>query len=313
MRTPCPLRLLTALLVTVCGCLPAWALDLPAGSKLQATESQDAAQVEFATARFGTEGLPVTVAEGQVLRQAWKLSGTSQTSFQILTALRDQLIADGFDILFQCQSVSCGGYDFRFQIGHFKAPDMFVDLGDFHYLSAHNEDAYSSVLVSRSKDAAFIELAQVDPSGNLPATTSSGSVKTSTVSNRAPTSGSLSRNLETRGRVVLNGLSFATGSSQLTDADVPVLAELAKYLGQNPNRTITLVGHTDAVGGLDGNIALSRKRATSVMDSLINLYGVKSSQISAQGVGFLMPRASNLTAEGRDANRRVEAVLTSTE
>lgn len=288
--------------------LPAMALDLPAGAKLRAEESDRAARAPIATARFNGENVPSIVTEGQVLRQVWKVDGTSQTSFQILTGLRDQLVQDGFDILFQCQAVSCGGYDFRFAVGHFKAPDIFVDLGDFHYLSARKDDRMTAIMASRSKEAAFIELVQISPAGSsspaIPAPTS-----TVQPSSRAPSSGPVGAELETNGRTVLDGLSFATGSSQLAEDDVPVLAELAKYLTGNPDRKVVLVGHTDAEGSLDGNIALSRRRATAVMSSLIELYEVNPGQLSAQGVGFLMPLASNLTPEGREANRRVEAVL----
>ena len=76
---------------------------------------------------------------------------------------------------------------------------------------------------------------------------------------------------------------------------------------------MVLVGHTDAEGALEGNIALSKRRATAVMERLVSVYGVEAAQVSADGVGFLSPLASNLTADGRAQNRRVEVVLTSTE
>ncbi|MDE9449472.1 OmpA family protein [Aliiroseovarius sp. Z3] len=290
---------------------PVRAFDLPAGAKLRAEERDDAGRASLATARYDGEAVPSIVAEGHIVRQAWKVDGTSQTSFQILNGLRDQLVQDGFDIVFQCQSVSCGGYDFRFGIGHFKAPDMFVDLGDYHYLSARNSDQLTSVLVSRSKEAAFIETLQVSPEGSAPAkvTASAATARTPAF---ASASGPVGAQLENNGRIVLDGLSFATGSSELTDDDVPVLNELATYLNKNPDRKITLVGHTDAEGSLAGNVALSRKRATAVMNSLIRLYEVSPSQLSAEGVGYLMPLAPNLTPQGRETNRRVEAVLINT-
>lgn len=91
------------------------------------------------------------------------------------------------------------------------------------------------------------------------------------------------------------------------------LGALADYLKQNPARQVTLVGHTDAVGSLDANIALSKRRARSVMQYLTQELGVSASQVAAEGVGYLAPRASNLTDAGREANRRVEVTLTSTE
>ncbi|MCI2395509.1 OmpA family protein [Aliiroseovarius sp. N1F302] len=292
---------------------PVHALDLPTGAKLRAEQAQNMARVGLAVARFDGETVPTIATEGQVIRQVWKVDGTSQTSFQILIALREQLLEQGFDILLQCQSVSCGGFDFRFEVGHFKAPDIFVDLGDYHYLSARKDDHFISLLVSRSYEDAFIELLQVDPAGSTGESASAKPAPAAPTEARAQPVGPIGITLETTGRAVLKGLTFTTGSSDLADDDVPVLAELAKYLAQNPNRQIGLVGHTDAVGGLDGNVNLSRKRATSVKNSLVELYGADPAQLSAHGVGFLLPRASNLTDEGRKLNRRVEAVLISTE
>ena len=79
------------------------------------------------------------------------------------------------------------------------------------------------------------------------------------------------------------------------------------------NADVLLVGHTDAAGGLEANIALSRRRAASVVAHLVGELGVSRAQVSAEGVGYLVPRASNLTDQGRAENRRVEVVLTSTQ
>ena len=76
---------------------------------------------------------------------------------------------------------------------------------------------------------------------------------------------------------------------------------------------MALVGHTDASGGLDVNIAVSRQRAQSVRQRLIDRYDIPARQVDAQGVGYLSPRASNLTEAGRQKNRRVEVMMTSTE
>ena len=70
-----------------------------------------------------------------------------------------------------------------------------------------------------------------------------------------------------------------------------------------------LVGHTDTVGSLDANIALSRRRAEAVRARLVEAHGVDGARIDARGVGYLAPAVANDSDEGREANRRVEAVL----
>lgn len=296
---------------TLAAALPfaAKALNLPAGSELQADVSENG-QVEIATSRFDGGTVPAIMAVGHVDRQAWRVPGQSDHSYQILTSLREQLVQDGYQILYQCQAVSCGGFDFRFHIGHFQAPDMFVDLGDYHFLSTRKGNSFAQVLVSQSAHDAFFELAFIAPTKEdapVLSTTTATPVLTAHPNNP------IGVQLASAGRAVLSGLTFATGSAELSEDDVPTLTELAAFLANAPDRRIVLVGHTDAEGSLDGNTALSRRRAISVMNRLISRYGVDANQLTANGVGYLAPLAGNITAEGRDLNRRVEAVLLNTE
>jgi OOP family OmpA-OmpF porin len=124
--------------------------------------------------------------------------------------------------------------------------------------------------------------------------------------------GSIGNRLETQGHATLQDLVFKTGSSELGDESFASLADLAAYLNDQPTRKVTLVGHTDAEGALDPNVALSKRRATAVMQRLLRTYGVSRAQVAADGVGYLSPVASNLTADGRAQNRRVEVILNST-
>ena len=119
--------------------------------------------------------------------------------------------------------------------------------------------------------------------------------------------------MEAAGSVVLEGLAFESGKAALTDADAPALADLAAWLKAHPDRSVTLVGHTDASGSLAANVTLSRQRAAAVRQVLLEHYGVPEWQVSAEGVGPLAPRASNDTDDGRAQNRRVEAVFAPTQ
>ena len=64
---------------------------------------------------------------------------------------------------------------------------------------------------------------------------------------------------------------------------------------------------------MDGNIALSKRRAGSVLERLVTAYDIPRRQLEAEGMGYLSPLDTNLTDDGRDANRRVEVIITSTE
>ena len=119
--------------------------------------------------------------------------------------------------------------------------------------------------------------------------------------------------LQQTGRVALDDLSFASGSTTLSDQTSADLSALAQWMTDNPASRIALVGHTDAVGGLEGNTRLARARAQAVARRLISDYGIASGRIEPQGIGYLAPRAPSTTSEGRAMNRRVEAVLLDTE
>ena len=112
--------------------------------------------------------------------------------------------------------------------------------------------------------------------------------------------------------MVLEDLVFASGMATLTPGDYASLDQLADWMIANPDATVALVGHTDASGNLDGNTRLSADRAAAVRSVLTTRYALDPARIVAQGVGPLAPRAPNATPEGRQMNRRVEVVLTST-
>jgi len=193
---------------------------------------------------------------------------------------------------------------------------MHVNLGDFRFFSARLPDETESVslIVSRSLETRFVQLIHVAPAGSSPLQiTTPAATSDTSVPVPPETSGDFAQTLETRGHVLLGDLEFHTGGASLGNGEYASLAALAEYLKANPSRRVTLVGHTDPVGALDSNIALSKRRAQSVRNYLISTLSVNADQVSAEGMGYLAPVASNLTAAGREANRRVEVILISTE
>ncbi|HCQ66275.1 MAG TPA: OmpA family protein [Rhodobacteraceae bacterium] len=262
--------------------------------------------------------VPTEAIAGRVIRQAWRLGGTGMSSYQILLNLRQQIVDAGYEIVFECEDIACGGFDFRFGTEVIGEPHMHVDLGDFRFLSATMPDAPNeavSLLVSRSTSAGFVQVIQV---GKAQAPTATVEPKASTKAEPgtalpATLSDDIGTAMESVGRFILADLVFATGSSDLGPGDFTSLTELADYLKANPAKRVALVGHTDAEGSLGGNISLSKRRAASVMDRLVNDFGVNPGQLEAEGIGYLAPIASNQSDDGRTRNRRVEAILVSTE
>lgn len=86
------------------------------------------------------------------------------------------------------------------------------------------------------------------------------------------------------------------------------LLKVAESMQNYPDTTVQVIGHTDNSGGAAYNQALSERRANSVADVLMD-GGVDFSRIQTFGRGEDQPIASNLTAEGKAQNRRVEIVI----
>jgi flagellar motor protein MotB len=124
------------------------------------------------------------------------------------------------------------------------------------------------------------------------------------VANAAVLSGGLSGN----GHVVVNGILFDTGKTDVKPESGPALDEIAKLLKANPKLKVYVVGHTDNVGALAANMDLSKRRAASVVQTLTAKYGVPAAQLDAIGDGPSAPVSSNDTEDGRALNRRVELV-----
>ncbi|KJZ19481.1 cell envelope biogenesis protein OmpA [Loktanella sp. S4079] len=257
--------------------------------------------------------LPVEHLEGRLTQQAWRIDAQALTTLQILRPLREQLLNDRYRIIFECQTEACGGYDFRFGTETLSPPEMQINIGDFRFLAArrYSEDGpeYLSLFVSRTARAGFVQVTHIGPAETEEEPLASASAPVLTT---AATQGSLQQQLDSFGHAVLADLSFETGSSQLSVGPFESLQALADYLTLFPERRIALVGHTDASGSLEANIALSKRRAASALERLVSEYGARRSQLDAQGMGYLSPIATNLTQEGRDQNRRVEAIIIST-
>lgn len=305
-------------LATILAANSAQALELamPEGSTLAADEVLEGGSYALPDGPYQDGYLSSRQVTGHLSKQAWHLAGETLTTEQLIDPLRSQIQAAGFAILLDCDAQSCGGFDFRFATDVLPAPDMFVDLVDYRFVSALKDVSTGleaiSALVSTSETQGYIQLIAVQPGPASDALPLAKTVPTTTVASAsvnlsAPTD--LAKALEVGGHVVLSDLEFETGSANLTEGSFNSLQALATYLADHPERRIALVGHTDSVGSLEGNIALSQKRARAVKDQLVTGFGVTAGQVDAQGIGYLAPIATNLSEVGRNANRRVEAVL----
>jgi outer membrane protein OmpA-like peptidoglycan-associated protein len=107
-------------------------------------------------------------------------------------------------------------------------------------------------------------------------------------------------------------LNFDTGKATIKPGSLPSLDKVANVLNSDPTLALKLIGYTDNKGPRQYNLDLSDARANAVKSYLIGKM-VAEARITAEGKGPDNPIASNDTAKGRLANRRVEFIVGKTQ
>ncbi len=112
-----------------------------------------------------------------------------------------------------------------------------------------------------------------------------------------------------------NKLLFNSGSWSVGTEGKKAVVELGKVLGDNPDLSVLIEGHTDddpyiGSGVITNNWDLSTKRATAIVAILSENSKINKQKLTAAGRGEFSPLASNATPEGKAKNRRIEIILT---
>jgi chemotaxis protein MotB len=123
---------------------------------------------------------------------------------------------------------------------------------------------------------------------------------------------------ERNGKVYIsmeNKLLFESGSWAVGAQGQKAVKQLGRVLGDNTDIAVLIEGHTDNVpytgnGQLSGNWDLSTKRATAIVNILLQNQKIDPQNITAAGRGEFAPVASNDTPTGKSKNRRIEVILT---
>ncbi|MGF1544890.1 MAG: OmpA family protein [Parvularculaceae bacterium] len=210
---------------------------------------------------------------------------------EIFANYKEALESADFDLLYDCQDAACGPTYAR------SRWNRVLGLGyanrDMGYLAAKGDADGREIYV----------LALVAPMRHQIVVVEVAEMERGLVSAQAIASGLLAE-----GRVVLDGLNFDTDKTDLLPTSDEALRVIAGFLNENAALNVYIVGHTDATGGFDHNMALSRGRAAAVVKALTDDYGIDAGRLTAHGVGPLAPARSNKGPDGRAENRRVEMV-----
>jgi OmpA-OmpF porin, OOP family len=118
--------------------------------------------------------------------------------------------------------------------------------------------------------------------------------------------GDMLKALNSSGFIALNIL-FDTGKSTIKKESQDIVDQIYEMLRTNNSLKISIEGHTDNTGNIEGNKSLSENRAKAVLDALVGK-GIEKSRLSYKGWGQEKPVADNRTDDGKAKNRRVEIV-----
>ena len=106
---------------------------------------------------------------------------------------------------------------------------------------------------------------------------------------------------------------FRTNSARIRSRSYALLMNVARVINAHPEiQSVDVIGHTDARGDAQRNLTLSRARAASVVEFLVERGDVEASRLQSHGYGQERPVVPNATTlEEHAQNRRVEFKLDS--
>jgi outer membrane protein OmpA-like peptidoglycan-associated protein len=99
------------------------------------------------------------------------------------------------------------------------------------------------------------------------------------------------------------------GSDQVQPGAYDTLAKVADLIGMYGNRQVLIIGHSDSVGDPERNRQLSKRRAELVKQIFVENFDLPANRLITEGAGETRPIASNVSSDGRRANRRVEVLI----
>lgn len=277
----------------------------------------------------------------------FKITGTGWFIPDGIPQLPDNFTAQ-FDIIFQCPEEEINGHSFTLTIvdGNYDNPDEggaipgsaglyfwftkhsvdFSNYSDGNYIIDGRKDIMAvyddvtkvSISAQKQRVRLYINETKVfDIPKGLPANHiynmfrfENNSVCNPLITNLRIAVGlpDTRNKLLTEGKLVTRGILFDTNSDKIKPESYGTLKDIAAVLKENANVKVKIVGHTDSDGSDAANLDLSKRRALSVKQSLINDFGIEESRMQTDGKGESEPTDKNDTAQGKANNRRVEFV-----
>lgn len=249
----------------------------------------------------------VALTEANSLRlqgRATKISydaPSGRSALEVFANHADTLKSKGFEPVFECANESCVANDRTF----YRLADL-LDQQNYYSKSMR----YMLAKLAREQGDVYVALLAGEGLGRTRVFTQVVELKGMDSGKIAFVNASQMQDaLAASGKVALYGILFDTAKADVRPESQTTLAEVAKFLNANPSVQLIVAGHTDNQGGFDGNVDLSRRRASAVVVALTTQHHISASRLTPFGAGMAAPVASNADESGRSKNRRVELVL----
>lgn len=111
------------------------------------------------------------------------------------------------------------------------------------------------------------------------------------------------------GKYSTNAILFDVNSATIKPESYGILREIAEAMKTEPSKNILIVGHTDSDGTEQYNLGLSKDRALSVKNALVNQFGIDANRLNTDGKGEAEPVAPNDTVLNKAKNRRTDFIV----
>ncbi|TQM94071.1 OmpA family protein [Roseinatronobacter monicus] len=236
----------------------------------------------------------------------------NRSVLEILRNYQQALVADGFDLQFECvDRTGCGSWMSKY------VRDMVMPRSYQRQLrrsmvpptSFHGRASLAGRENQAGSAHVFLFIMDMDQPVIHKVVVEGVAMQAGLVETGVRSADELQASLTTVGKAIIDGIFFEHDSADIRPESIDALAQMAQLLENNPDINVLVVGHTDNQGSFDYNADLSLRRAEAVRRALASDYGITTNRMVAKGASFMAPVASNTSEEGRELNRRVELVL----
>lgn len=275
------------------------ALDHPMLSRYPGAKLDNSQKVDTEKFSILMPQAQALALQGDLQRHTYDIKQVS--TLKVFENYQHALEKAGFSQLALCQPGDCGGDAQMEKLG--DALSLQNDVYNFHRnpyygvhkLSAGGQDHYVALFIGAYNDNVRVQQLVL----------STKAVATDLVKADAS---ELKRQLDTSGKALIYGIYFDTGKADIKTESAAALKEIALLLQQNSSLKLYVVGHTDDTGDAGANQQLSEQRAAAVVQALQQQHQIAANRLQAKGVGPYAPASNNISAAGKQLNRRVELV-----